>query len=161
MMPKRKVPYIAVLFVVSLLLAGYFFNTKKFPFRTTYPSTTSALREYVSDDMNFVVGIPRDSEVEELSNTLSIKSTAGTIWITREGTNYETFDEFWQGIKRANSTFEEKRSVEGEWEIVSYKTGNEKAYIFFSKGKYFTLSTESSNLFDTLDQIAKSFRYTP
>ena len=116
-----------------------------------------------SDVMDFSIIVPADYEViEKLGSANIIADGENNILIGRNGTNFNNLDDY---IKNSRNNLEprllkrESMIING-LETVSGVVNNEKIYFIYAQNVVYTLSTENESLFDDLDQIAQSFRYT-
>src|SRR3972149_482063 len=152
-MKKRSTSALTVLLFAALLVISYLTYKTYFQNSSFEATPTLNYRQYQSKSMGFTIDVPPDLVIEEQVNSISIENEKGTIWITQSGTNFGTFEEFWQDYKKGNAISEEKRFDNDGWIIISYGVDERKGYLIFKEGKYYTLSTEEDALFDVLDQI--------
>lgn len=127
-------------------------------------SQSSNLKTYKSSDlMNFEIQIPNHYVTDEKFGIVTITSPEGKIQVSQNGSEYENLDAHISALvklnrvsfaKEANLTIDNLPAQVG-------KLNNEKSYFIYSGNRVYTFSTDSEALYGALDQIAKSFRYTP
>lgn len=164
-------PPVLVVFVALLLTGTYVYLTKNKPSADT-SSTVSAptqTKTFRSETMEFEIEVPEGFEVEDLTSAVDLNSNKGKISIVRNGTNFKDLNSYLQDFdsKRkvsASSVINLKidtfKAVSRILNISGSNTEQKSYYIYINNGVY-VISTDSSNLYPTLDQIAQSFRYIP
>lgn len=124
---------------------------------------------FQSETLNFTVDVPADFESDEASTTVTFKNNIGEIVLSRNSTNYEDLDSY-------VTDFDSKRNLTASSSVYETVDGKDvlsriitlpeqgirqKSFYIYSDYFVYTISTDSEELFDDLDVIARSFRYTP
>lgn len=137
------------------------------------PETTRSSQEttkiFSSKNLKISFVVPLNSSVEEKFTTVIIKIDSHNIKVSRSGTNFDTLDDYLKdlGAKNNFSLLDKKTSDISEFQSISGRIERsieplqEKIYFIYADGWIFTFSTSFESLYDDLDQIAQSFKYTP
>lgn len=180
-MPNQSGKILLVLILVLLTLgtAAYFLlSTRRqdqtvnySPQPSTYPQkadTSGATKDYYSKNLKISFKVPDDAKTEEKFLNINISTPDGQIFITRNGTNYESVENYYSDLKKKNhlTPIEYK-----EGEISSYNyvltldedpnnsTKIKKTYFIYSDYGIYIFSTSDGALYPVLDRIAESFEY--
>lgn len=154
---NKKIIYIGIAIIAIILVFGYFYKTNNNP---VPPIANQASYPYTSKLMKFTVLLPsNDLQLSEGVNALFIKNNVGEIRLTRQGTNYDSLDNYLNSldlkiVDKENLIINDNSVIRGSIESRSY-------YFIYINNWVYALSTSSPELYSDLDQIARSFRYTP
>lgn len=126
-------------------------------------------RIYKSKTLKFSLLIPNKSDVVEGQTYVDITINGFLLDIVRNGTNFKSLKEYVKDFdtKKRISVSEEKSSTINGYQSISRIEENiatskkQKIYYVHVDNWVYSLSTSSEELFDDLDQIAQSFKYTP
>lgn len=124
---------------------------------------------YFAKNMKFSIEIPSDFVTEEASISVSLTSKEGVIEIIKNGTNYNSLQDYIEDFdtKRSLSVVESRKMQIDSHEALSRTIRfannniNQKSYYIYVNYNVYIFSTSSEALYDDLDQIVQSFRYTP
>lgn len=126
------------------------------------------LKEFKSSNLNFSIQIPSEFSAQERSNSVEISSSNGKLYIDRNGTNFENLKDYLDDLDRRNKTIIVKdeslviNSYDSRIRLLEFSTGEtQKEFVIFVDGIVYYLFTNDETLYNFLDQIAQSFRYTP
>ena len=121
---------------------------------------------YKSDILNFMINLPANFKVSDTGITLVLKNSNGEVSIIRNGTQYDDLKSYLvaQDLD-SNYVIQDvvNMKVDGLTVVArteSYGDKNIKFYYVYAPNSVYILSTSSEDLYDELDQIAKSFKYT-
>jgi len=158
----------SVLVVILAVLIGVR-ESSKVTIRPTPTPQGGNLKEYKSDILDFTVRVPNNFSVQEKSSSVEIISSGGSLYVDRNGTNFENLKDYINDLDRRNnkSKISVERSLiidgyEGQVRLINGDSGDfQKEYMIFVDGIVYVIFTNKEPLFNDLDQIAQSFRYTP
>lgn len=159
-----------VLFVLSGIMTTEKNSTvQNTPEEITQNKNGSNLKTFKSSSvMKFSINIPKNLEAEENLGRVTIISQYGKIYIERNGTNFANLKDYLNDLDVQNKPkiLEENQRLinnnQGSIRLIKYGTGEiQKVIVIFSEGWIYNFYTNSETLYDDLDQIAQSFRYTP
>lgn len=120
-------------------------------------------KEYVSEVLHFRVEYDKKFSVNENLGSITFSNSEGEVLVNRNGTNFDNLDSYLKENQNHLSEIlssKEEMSVNG-LDAVSGVIGNERIYFIYVSSAVYTFSTDSENLYEDLDQIAKSFEYIP
>jgi len=169
-MTKHKQSNKSKLFLLTIIIFSFFviFVAAK-NFRSNYinipqinPTKDNNL--YNSSSQKFSVSIPSKFTIEDTYNLMILKNNIGTITVSSVGTNFESLDEYLidLSIKNNFSLDNQERLTINSLPAIKLKIGSRLDYfIYGTEWTVYTLSTDSEALYDDLDQIVRSFKYTP
>lgn len=173
---KQKGNVIIILVIIVILVAGIILSFKsKSPLTQSSPqptatSTSVQTKNFQSKSLKFSIDIPPNLEVEERITNVIFKQATMELKIARNGTNFEELDDFLKDLATKNKmTISNKESlningltaVKGTVKFPGGPTTGELTYYIKTDFAVYIISTANQPLFDDLDQIAQSFRYTP
>lgn len=154
---KKTIIYIGIAIIIIILAFWYFYKANSNP---VSPIVHQVSYPYMSRPMKFTVLLPNSNfQLSEGINALFIKNKIGEIRLTRQGTNYDSLDNYLGSLNlkivnkedlKINST----SAIRGSIDSRIY-------YFIYINNWIYALSTSSPDLYSDLDQIAKSFKYTP
>lgn len=119
--------------------------------------------ELTVNAMNFVVDVPSGTAHEEKFGGGIIYLSQGEIKIGRNGTNTDNLEEYFKyHPERPLDRIENKENVKvGQLDAISGKIEERYNYYIYVDNWVYIFSTSNPELYDDLDQIARSFRYIP
>ena len=176
MKQKGNIPIFLIIIILAAGAAVYFFVKSNMPtFQNLYPSPAPsptnivALKTFQSQLMKFSIQLSNDFQIEEKFTTVILSSSKGEILISRNGTNFKNLKDYLNDLDTKNKVtiVEQKTLSINDYEVFlrSEKySGSEKmtkVYVIYVDNWVFAISTTSESLYDDLDPIAQSFRYTP
>ncbi len=156
---KKKNELVIVLIIASVISIVYFNN---------YLNPRD-YKIYDSKSMNISFEVPPESRLEDKFASVTVKENNGEILISRSGTNFNDLDSYLSDLHEKNRAMvikSENLEIDGYESVkqaLSNKSGEENfrmTYFVFIKPRVYNFSTTSEDLYDELDQIAKSFKYT-
>lgn len=172
--PKRVPPkpvfivfvLLVILILVSLLGQSYFKRSKSGDFTSFVTPTLNEQAKIFrsSDVMDFEIKVPINYEVSEKMGSVTVLSENNEIiLIGRNGTNFDNLEDYIELSRNnlKNRVTNQNRLTINGLNTVSGFIEKEKVYFIYTPYFVYILSTKNPNLYSTLDQIAKSFRYTP
>lgn len=123
---------------------------------------------YHSNDLQFTIMVPFSFSVNDNSVQVDLVSSQGEISIVRNGTNYPDLKSYIvdfdskRKLTSSNASYLSVNSDDALSRIVDYPDQKikQKVYMIYVDNAVYIFSTDSPDLYDELDQIAKSFRYT-
>lgn len=167
---NNKLFYILVVLFIAVVLTWLAITRSN---NTRYPiggANYSQTERYTSKFLNIEFIIPSEFSVEDKQVDILLKKNDSTIDIGRTGTNFESPEEYLVDLSAKNKfqiTEEKKLSID-EYPalkvIIKHPfSGDPDTYAYFVYKDYavYRISTNNKNLLGDLDEIAKSFRYTP
>ncbi len=172
-MKKRSILLILVIIAILGIVIYWFWLDLRKGKRVASPSQTtshslSQLIPYQSKSLDFTIQIPKDFNTEEGLTFVEFKKGDSSIGLGRVAHASASLSDYLSDLDEKNKTT--KISEIKDLEINGYSVrvrdelrGREKVrlYYIFTPDWVYVFSTKSEELYDDLDQIAKSFRYTP
>ncbi len=171
---KNNKPVYVLLVVFGIAIIGmlvYFFyflkSSTKFTLtdrKAILPTPSYGLKTFKSSEtMDFTVELPVEYEIEERFGSATLSFSKGKIRITHIGTNYDNLDEHIAALGELNrvSYTKEEDLIIDRFPAQKGVLENKKIYFIFAENGVYAFSTEQPELYDDLDQIVRSFRYTP
>lgn len=152
---KNKLTIIVAVFLLALFV-GFVFKINNNSYTSLYDQTT---REYTSTPLRINFIISSNFQISEGVNSLSIKNSLGEISITRQGTNYSSLNNYLQSLN-LKITNVKTMQING-YSTLNGLIDSKYYYFIYINNWVYAMSTSSPKLYDDLDQIARSFRYTP
>lgn len=155
---------VCVALLFGLLIFSYYNpNYPLNPASKLSQQTSNKGNTYKSDFLNITFSVPEGFQAEENYTNIVLTSSEGSISINKTSTNFSTLNEYLVYIQNMNNfTLDgvEELTI-GEKLAISGMIGDEKiTYIYPSRNVVYSVSTTSPDLYDELDQVAQSFRYT-
>lgn len=135
---------------------------------TNIPRVTHE-RLFQSKNLQLSVQIPENFEIQDDPLTLTLISSTGSILVVRNGTDFSNLEDYMRefdtrrNLKVLTSAIKKIKEYDATFRTVEFpdeRITQRSAYIYI-KNSVYIFSTQSKNLYDTLDQIANSFEYTP
>lgn len=133
-------------------------------------SETGESKMFESKYLKFSITLPPGYQANDETSRIIFNSQSGQIYVNRNGTQFDNLDSYLNSFDQKtdlNIVSESELSIDGSEAIVRIlentdsTTGQEKIYFVYIDNFVYKISTTERDLFDDLDQIAKSFRYTP
>lgn len=168
---NKKIIYLIIVAIAIFAIVLFF----KLSAPQTENNTTSTFRDsqnkiISSKFMNFTINVVNDYIINEDQTFIDLVSKNGKINISRISTNFLTIEDYL-------SDFDQKRKItvdsQEQLSIDSYNAigrieifnggpiSQQKVYFIYVSNWVYALSTSSPELYGDLDQIARSFKYTP
>lgn len=162
---------IILVVITAVMVAGLIYyktnSTKLAPPSEPSPkiSTNSAeqTKIFQASSLKFTIELPVGYQAAEKLESVKITTKTGEILIGKNGTNFNNLDDY---IKNSRNNITTRLTNRKELKIngldaISGFIDGEKIYFIYVENTVYLISTNTSPLFNDLDQIAKSFRYTP
>lgn len=126
-------------------------------------NSSSETKIYKSKDLGFSIEVPFNSEIVENLGSLIIKLEDGNILIGQNATNFNNLTDYILNSRNnLQSRMLDRRDLTiNGLEAVLGSVDNEKLYLIYTDYNVYHIYTTSQTLFDDLDKIAQSFKYTP
>lgn len=133
------------------------------PAENNSTSNSEQSKEYNSNGMDLTIMVPLDFEIQDQSTRILLNNSRGQIIISRSGTQFDSLDSYLADLdsKNKNSLVTQEGLFISSYSAKVRTSSSDKQYRVMVDGWVYTLSTSSETLYDDLDQIAQSFRYTP
>lgn len=150
--------------LLALFLIAVFYNKlTNNSYNQSQVNNVNNTKIYESKDLKFTVNIPSKFQIEEKFTTILLRYNDQIIQINRSGTNFNTLDAHLDNLSKLNSfTFSNRENITiDNYTAVKGLINGEMHYFIYSDNWVYSLSTSSEALFDELDQIARSFKYSP
>lgn len=131
-------------------------------------SRNNESRVYESEYLKFTLNLPIAYQVADETSRITLNSKKGKLTIVRNGTQFNSINEYLNDfdlkrnleiIKDQNLKINGYDSRSRELLFSDQNIKQKSIYIYVDSWVY-VLSTSSEELYDELDQIAKSFKYT-
>lgn len=168
---------ILTIIILVIVVIGGFIGTKQFvgPGTTQITSETpptsqpTELKTFKSQNLDFEIQIPQKFTPKDDVLSTELESPLGKITIIRNGTNFDNLQDYIRDFdsRRKLTSFDVKETIINGLDSLS-RTVNftqenvqQKSYYIYVENLVYILSTNSKSLYNDLDQIAQSFRYTP
>lgn len=153
---KKNIKSLLALTIITILLFSWI----------TYHSRPKI---YNSDSMKISFEVPAGSNLEDKFASIEIKNDNGSIFLDRNGTNHSNINDYLSDLNKKNKTsvISDQSHRINNYDVVQEEIvyDNEKninmlIYFIYIDNFVYSISTSSPELFDELDQIAQSFKYT-
>lgn len=171
---KQQGNVLIILVVVATLVVGLitYYNYNR-PIIQYQPSlipqpiaTNSAVQTRTfksSNVLKFSIELPAGYNAEEKLGSVTVSNNVDSIIIGQNGTNFDNLNDY---IKNSKNNLERRITNRKDINInglesVSGSIDKEKTYFIYVDNNVYLLATKNPLLYLDLDQIAKSFRYTP
>lgn len=110
---------------------------------------------------DFSVTLPFDVKVEEDSSVVRLVYKEGEILIARNGTEFDSLSDYLSDPLLGSVDAVNSRSlIIDSYEAIVEEYVNSLAYFILTPNVVYSFSTDSPALYDELDAVAQSFRYT-
>lgn len=161
-----------VLAMVLLVLISFaLLQLKSVPVAQQNRNVNLSRSEFVSKDLHFSISVPSYFEIKSSNTGVDLISKGANIEIVRNGTQFSDVNDYLEEFdKKRNIQVDSLEQVtidghDGVTRIEKRQVGGElknpKVYYIFANNAVYIISTDSSDLFSDLDQIAQSFKYNP
>lgn len=168
----HKFPIVLSVFVAITVLILYVLQLNPNGEKRIYNSQQMySSSTFTSKNLKFSVTVSNDYLINEKYTSIMLKNNLGEIKINRIGTNFSNLNDYLQDLEVKNKLqiINKETFKVGGLDIIKgiinhtiTKVADEKAYFIYSNNwSVYSFSTSSPALFDDLDQIVRSFRYTP
>lgn len=174
MSKKRENKFLSFIVVIVLMVfvgAIYIVLSSGNLYQNTSNNQQTSSQVYKSKTLKFSIIIPSKFQAEERFTTILLKSSDGEIQINRNGTNFVNVEDYLNNLSAKNRiviedkedlTINDLKTLKA---TITYpggpKNGERTYYIYNNDYAIYSLFTSSGDLFDDLDKIAQSFKYTP
>lgn len=161
---KERFIIITCIFVIVFSVIGYIYIQNIPQSNKKQVSEKKSQEIYKSEPMNFMVNIPDKFQIDQKSTTLILISKGKQIVISRSASGFENIDEYILDLAKKNSykMINKKEFIINENSAVNFYSEDIKYYYIYVEPDWvYSLQTSSPELYDDLDKIAQSFRYTP
>jgi len=158
---KNRRNKLVLVSLAVLFIAAYLVVFQKIDPGSRNPSEQNTSILYTSDFLEFSLRVPKTFSIKELDNNITLTSKEDRISINRIATNTSNISDYVALLSKRNN-FTLKSQSNGKISNHDYLSGMiDETKIYFIYNNYFvySLSTSSPELYDDLDQIARSFEY--
>lgn len=174
-MPTQRGNILIVLVILAAITVGGFVYYKS-GIPTTIPNRVSTSTELISTNsaeqttifkssstMKFSIKVPSSYKVSEKLGSVTINTETGQILISRNGTNFDNLKDYinYSQNNLKNRMKNQQELTINELDAISASIDNENIYYIYTENAVYSISTSTEALFDDLDKIAQSFKYTP
>jgi hypothetical protein len=134
---------------------------------TSFPRN---MQTFYSMLWSFSIEVPDSYQILEKNTFIELfKNDGKKITVVKNGTNFDNLEDYLQEFdsrRKIRSSDEKMLRIDNMDAIVRIDTFpdvgvTQKAYYIYTGYMVYILSTEDTQLYNDLDQIAQSFRYTP
>ncbi len=158
-----------IILICAAIIIGtvtFFTNNLRKNTDSDIPSLTPTTTKFQSSSaLKFSVDVPANLVAVDNNGYVQVANEEGKILIIRNGSFFNNLKEYLSDLEAKNGfILSNKDTVSmSQTETITGNIGDEKNYFIMPEGSYavYILSTKSPQLYSALDQIAKSFRYTP
>lgn len=167
---NKKIIYsiIAIISIVAIVLI-FKQNTPPAVNNTTDNLNYPQGKTFTSKLLKFSIDYPNNCNIEEADTDINLNCNSEIIRISRYGTNFSNPSDFFRDLSIKNRfTIIDSKSIELNTmqaleAKITYPGGPaiEKIYYIYKNYAIYSISASSPELYSDLDQIARSFRYTP
>jgi len=160
--------FLIILICTAIIIGAVVFITNGFQKNTDLntPSPTPTTTKFQSSSaLKFSVDVPNGLKAVDNNGYVQVTNGKAEILIIRNGSFFNNIKEYLSDLEKKNGfILSRKADVPiNKGEAVTGYIGSEKNYFIMPERSYavYVFSTKSPQLYQALDQIAKSFRYTP
>lgn len=161
---KQKSNVLFLVIVIAALAIGaviYYKSSSSQPESTKSAEQTKTFQS--SSVMKFTIELPINYKANEKFGSVTINTDTRQILIGQNGTNFNNLQDY---IKNSRNNLDTRLTNRKNLKINGLDAtfgfiGEERIYLIYAENTVYSISTKSSSLFDDLDQIAQTFRYTP
>ncbi len=136
------------------------------------PTPTPALKTFKSTNLEFVIEMPARYKAEEEVGRIRIFDIEekNNIYLARTATDFKSLSKYTEDLdyrNKPNILFENTLIIDDsdakfiEYDYPESAKNVQREYVIYVEGWIYSIYTDSKNNVHDLDQIAKSFRYTP
>ncbi len=178
----QKGNILIILVIIAALTAGVVFYLKSNspttpttnyinPPTTSQPTSTKSAEQtktFQSKTLKFTIILADNFQIEEKPGRVDLLNPNGKAYIDRNTTNFSDINEYLKDLDMHNKVkiIENKQIAINNYSAnlrrITLGSGEtQKVYTIFIDGWIYSIYSDSDSLYSDLDQIAKSFRYTP
>lgn len=169
---KQRGNILIILIVITAVILGFaFYNQSKTanPPSSSQP-TTAQTKTFQSKTLKFSITLDSNFAIKDTGITVVLTKDEDDIKISRNGTPFNSLTEYLKDFDSTRSLKVEQENrlninnLDATSRIEYFATGardSHKIYFILIPDAVYSISTNSESLYNDLDQIAKSFRYTP
>lgn len=166
---KTIIYLILVAIVIFTIVLAFKLSAPQIENNTLNTFRATQNKTYASKLLKFSIDYPSNCALEEADTDINLNCNSGSIRISRYGTNFSNPSDFFRDLSIKNRfTIIESKSTELNTmpaieAKITYPGGPaiEKIYYIYINYAIYSISSSSPELYSDLDQIAKSFKYTP
>lgn len=157
--------------VIIIVVISYFYQLPRKQPQTTNLSTTkpNEATTHTSKLLKISINVSKEFKIEDGGVSINLTSNEGKVSIIRNGTQFINLESYLDEFDRKRSLIvvnKKEANLEGiqaSSRIIKFPQQNvtQKSYYIYKDYSVYIISTQSEALFDDLDQIAQSFRYSP
>lgn len=127
-------------------------------------------KTYTSNTLKFSIAVPESYMIKDTGISVSLYKNANAINVSRSGTNFNDVNDYLDDLSLKNKIKFDNRETLTIGDLSAVKTiikhpisgsPDELAYFIYKDYFMYSLGTTTPALYGDLDQIARSFRYTP
>lgn len=147
-----------------LLIAVYFDKVSNNSYNQSQViSNSNEAKMYKSKDLKISITVPFNFEIVENLGSLMLRTKDENISIGQNGTNFNNLTDYilYSRNNLQSRMLDRRELTINGLEAASGNVDNEKLYLIYTDYNVYHISTTSQELFDDLDKIAQSFKYTP
>lgn len=171
---------IIILAVLAVGVTLYYFGSKpdsspknkvSYPTKSPSPESTKSAEQtktFQSKNLKFSINMPISYKTEEKLGKVIIATSKGEIYVDRNGTNFTNLKEYLSDLDahNKNQILQDSPEMIDNYEasnrLLKYSSGEiQKLYTIYIDNWIYNIYTNSEALYNDLDQIARSFKYTP
>ncbi len=177
---KEKGSVLVFILIVGALIVGIFIyswisssnkSSSSLPHASFNPSIAQSPRagkltkSFQSKDLKFVINYDGNLTIEDKGITTNFISEKGAIKISRSGTDFTDIESHlsnFDKLRAVTSIKSQQLTINGFSSLKRRENtpdGQREAYYIMVDAFIYTFSTSSPDLYNDLDQIAKSFKY--
>lgn len=169
-MSAQKGNTLIILVIAAALVVGLMYLNSSNKTLTTQqngkviPNNAEQSKTFKSSSvLKFSIELPEGFKAEEKLGSVNIGSPEGQIYIDRNGTNFSNLADYLKDLEEKNRfILLDKKSLQiNGLSAIAGQVGKEKSYFIYTENVVYNLTAKTEALFDDLDQIAQSFKYTP
>ncbi|MEK7518117.1 MAG: hypothetical protein AAB583_06265 [Patescibacteria group bacterium] len=159
--------------LLAILLVAFYYNkTLNNSYNQSQTNNNSnETKAYESKTLKFTIVVPPELSVKDEEIRFLISNSEGIIIVSRNGTQFDSLDNYLEDFnikhKVQESSNEENLIIDNYTslsKVIKYPgstLNGDKIYFIYIPNAVYHISTSSEELFDELDEIAQSFKYTP
>lgn len=154
---QKNILIIALVFLISILVLI-----------VGLKNDNSGNGSFDSKYLQFSVDLPNGFQATDGTSRIAINSDPGTIYVSRNGTQFKDLDSYiadFDSRRKLTPSDANKLTIDG-YEALSRtvvfpdQNYSQRSYYVYVNNAIYVFSTSSEELYDELDQIARSFKYT-
>ena len=158
------------IFTAAVILTYFFFyrNLTKIEY-TEKNNPLVTRRNFALPHWRFSIRVPNEYLIKEASSYIDLYKSNKKINISKNGTNFDNVKDYVKDFDSKRTIIvesEKKLDIKNYYWLVRVEYFpnlqiREKVYLIYLDHGVYTFSTQSSDLYNDLDQIVQSFKYLP